>query len=79
VASAGAEESLSTTKGGRKRKQTNQGITSVAVGERRHSSTSNSNCRVADTLKDEFVGKLVAFNCNTKYYKDLMASFHNSR
>jgi hypothetical protein len=36
VAPASVEESLSTAKGGRKRKQTNQGITSVAIGEQRH-------------------------------------------
>jgi hypothetical protein len=62
-------------KGIRKRKQPNQDITSVAVGERRHSSSSSSNCRVADVPDDEFIGKLVAFNCNTNYCKELIASF----
>jgi hypothetical protein len=77
VATAGAEKSMSTAKGGRKKKQTSQDITSVAVGERRCSSSSSTNCRVADIHNNEFVGKLVAFNCNTKYSKDLIASFGN--
>ncbi len=62
-------------KGSRKRKQTNQDITSVAVGDRTHSSGSSSDCRVADVHDNEFVGKLVAFNCHTKYSKELIASF----
>jgi hypothetical protein len=62
-------------KGVRKRKQPNPDITSVAVGERRRSSSSSSNNRVADIPDDEFIGKLVAFNCNRNYCKELIASF----
>jgi hypothetical protein len=62
-------------KGVRKRKQPNPEITSVAVPERRCSSSSSSNNRVADIPDDEFISKLVAFNCNTNYCKELIASF----
>ncbi len=62
-------------KGIRKRKQPNPEITSVAVAERMRSSSSSSNYRVADVAEDEFIGKLVAFNCNTNYCRELIASF----
>jgi hypothetical protein len=49
----------------------------VTVGRRRLSSSSSSNVRVADTMENEFLGKLVAFNCNTDYCQELIASFGN--
>jgi hypothetical protein len=47
----------------------------ITVAHRRRCSSSSSNIRVADTMEDEFIGKLVAFNCNTDYGQELITSF----
>jgi len=59
------QQSSSLTKVGKRSRTAKQGAVSVTVGDRRRSSSSSSNIRVADDMEDEFIGKLVAFNCNT--------------